>query len=429
MKQDNQQAPDQSTRAGFSRRQVLGGSSALAAAAVFGGRAKAAPSAFFGPNSSTPRDVYVNIFLRGAMDGLTTVVPYGDLDLYAARPTLAIAAPGQPDGAIDLDGFFGLAPSAAPLMTPYSNGHLAFVHAAGSTDPTRSHFDAFARMELGDPALPPGTVTDGWMARYLNQLTARATGPLRAVQADSFLPIALTSAPNALPIPDFGNFAFPGNGATAQNRVDKLTVQYSDEPAPVGSSAISTFDSIGLMNGIDFAGYIPSGGAVYPNTILGDRMRNTAALIKASVGVEVINIDYGNWDLHANLGPINGVMAAMLDELSSALEAFYLDMGAGIDDVTVVCTTEFARRVEENSSAGTDHGHGGVMIAMGGHINGGQVISNWPGLAPGNLDNGDLAVTIDYRDILGEILVNRLAATDVTQIFPMHVFTSHGITV
>jgi uncharacterized protein (DUF1501 family) len=182
------------------------------------------------------------------------------------------------------------------------------------------------------------------------------------------------------------------------------------------------------MSSIDFAGYAPAGGAQYPESVLGTQLRNTAALIKADAGVEAITIDVQGWDLHAGLGPIDGSMAELLDDLSRALEAFYLDLGPTAR-VTLACLSEFGRRVGENASLGTDHGHGNAMILMGAGIDGGRVLANWPGLAQAQLDDGDLAVTIDYRDILGEILVNRLGATDLSAIFPQHTFTTHGITV
>ncbi len=409
----------------LSRRQVLGGTSVAAASTFLS--TKPAARSFLGTGGD--KDVYVQIFLRGAMDGLTTVVPYADGDLYTARPTLAVPPPGQTNGALDLDGFFGLAPSAAGLMTPYQAGHLAFVHASGSTDPTRSHFDAFANMELGSPNMPPGALADGWLARYLHQVAAPGQSILRGVGAGDLLPLGFAGAPGSLPIPDFANFAFPGNPVTLDLRVDKLKEMYTDIAAPVGAAALNTFDSIDLMATVDFAGYVPANGAQYPTSELGMRMRNIAAVIKADIGIEVINVDVHGWDLHAQLGPLDGAMAMMLNDLSLSLLAFYLDMGTGIDGVTLCCMSEFGRRVEENSSQGIDHGHGNAMILMGGHIAGGSVFANWPGLAPAQLDQGDLAITIDYRDIVGEFLGQRLGATDLGAIFPGHAFTTHGVTV
>ena len=412
----------------LSRREVLGGSSAVAATAFLGPAALSDPRALFG-GSGGGRDVLVQIFLRGAMDGLTTVVPHGDGDLYTARPTLAVPPPGQTSGALDLDGFFGLAPAAAPLLTPYHDGRLAFVHAAGSIDPTRSHFDGFRHMEFGDPALPPGTVSNGWLARHLVAAAPPSTGPLRAVHAGDYTPLTLAGAPAALPVPDFGHFSFPGRAVTAPLRVALLAYAFSRADAPVGPAALGTFASIGLLSNIDFAGYVPAGGAEYPATLLGRHLRDSAVLIKAEAGVEAITIDFGGWDLHASLGPLDGNMAQLLDELARSIEAFYLDLGPTIERVTLVCLSEFGRRVGENASAGLDHGHGNAMIVMGGGIAGRRVLADWPGLAPAQLDQGDLAITTDYRDILGEILLERLGATDLSAVFPQHTYVPRGITV
>jgi uncharacterized protein (DUF1501 family) len=404
----------------LTRRTLLATSTTAAAAAALAPRARAA--------GGGARPVLVQIFLRGAMDGLTTVVPHGDGDLYTWRPTLAIQPPGNPNGALDLDGFFGLAPAAAPLLTPYSSGHLAIVHASGSIDPTRSHFEAFVRMEYGDPALPLGTVDNGWITRYLAATAGSAVSPLRAIGASNLLPYTLSGATNSLPIPDFENFAFPGRPATAQLRVDGISQTYGRRKAPVGPAAEDTLASILILNGIDFAGYVPANGAAYPATVLGERMKTIAALIKAGTGVEAITVDVEGWDLHAELGPITGSMAGLLDDLTRSIEAFYLDMLTNLDDYVLVCLSEFGRRVEENASAGTDHGHGNAMFLLGGHVAGGQVHANWPGLSVSDLDNGDLAITTDYRDVLGEILLERLGV-DPTPIFPLHPFTFPGLIV
>ena len=414
------------THRGLSRREIVGGSTALAAAGWMGGRVQAA-SGSPGSLRRSAGDVYVQIFLRGAMDGLTTLVPHADDDYYAARPTLAVPKPGQANGALDLDGFFGLAPAAAPLLTPYSNGHLALVHASGSTDPTRSHFDGFTRMEFGGPNLAPGAVVDGWLARALRQ-TARPS-VLRAIGAGDILPKTLAGSPRTLPIPDFQAFAFPGNPATAAERGLLLAQMHTAQEPPVGPAAQDTFAAIALLAQVDFAGYVPTGGALYPSSGLGKQLRDSAALIKSGLGVEAITIDYGGWDHHAGQGPLTGTMAYLLDDLTRSIEAFYLDMLPRIGQLVLVVQTEFGRRVAENSSQGTDHGHGGVMMVLGGGIAGGRVLSNWPGLAPAQLDEGDLAVTIDYRDILGEILDRRLGVPDLTQVFPQHTFTTHGITI
>jgi len=403
----------------FTRRTVLSSSATLAAATMLSGEAGAAP------RRGTTRPVLVHVFLRGGMDGLTLVPPYGDAFLYARRPTLAIQPPGQPNGAVDLDGFFGLAPKAAPLLTPYNAGHLAFVQACGSDDATRSHFEAFVRMESGDSTLPTGVITTGWITRYL--LATQSTANLRAIGSGALLPFTLRGAPNALPIPNLASFSFPGRPLTAMERQAVITDAYALEAAPVGPAALDTMEALGL-GGIDFPGYVPANGAVYPTSPLGVRMRQTATLIKAAIGVEVITIDVDGWDLHAQLGPISGQMANLMDNLSKSIEAFYIDMLGELDDYMLVCVSEFGRHCQQNGSAGTDHGHGNAMFVMGGGVNGGQVIANWPGMSPGQLDQGDLAITIDYRDILGEILVDRFAFPDLTPVFPQHVFTNYGVT-
>jgi uncharacterized protein (DUF1501 family) len=409
------------TGTGLSRRTLLGSSASVAAAAMLSGQASASPRRTLG------KPVLVHVFLRGAMDGLTMVTPYADGDLYVRRPNLAVQPPGSSDGAVDLDGFFGLAPKAAPLLTPYSNGHLAIVHASGSDDATRSHFEAFVRMESGDSSLPTGVITTGWITRYLAETAAQATTNLRAIGAGHLLPFLLRGASNALPIPDFENFTFPGRVATSMQREAAIADAYARRNAPVGAAALDTIASFGL-GGVDFENYAPESGAVYPSTTLGTRMRNTAALIKGDIGVEVVTLDVDGWDLHANLGPITGPMSRLMDELAKTFEAFYLDMLGRLDDYLLVCVSEFGRHASENGSAGTDHGHGNAMFVMGGGVNGGQVIADWPGLRPLDLDQGDLAITIDYRDILGEVLAERFGITDLDAIFPGHSFVNHDVT-
>jgi uncharacterized protein (DUF1501 family) len=387
------------------------------------------PKVAFGRRRGSNRDVLVTIFLRGGMDGLTTCVPYGDPDLYTARPLLAIPPPGNPGGAIDLDGFFGLHPSAAPLLTPYQAGRLAIVHASGSTDPTRSHFEAFKFMEYGIPEQPTSSIQTGWLARHLDAVSPSGPGFFRGVALTSppVMPKTLNGAPATLPIEDLDQFTFPGSGSTAPARRQVLTDSYAATREPLKSAAQSTFATLDLLDQIDFAGYTPANGAVYPDTLLGRQLKSAAALIKADVGVETVMAEIGGWDLHAQLLPN---MPILLDDLTRTLEAFYLDNLGGLDKLVVVAMSEFGRRVAENASAGLDHGHGNCMLVMGGHIAGGQVLTTWPGLAPGNLDSGlDLAITIDYRDILGEILSLRLEDASLSDVFPNYTPTFRGIVV
>lgn len=409
----------------FTRRQVLGGAAAVAGATLVG--TQPAARTLVPPGGAT-RPVLVQVFLRGAMDGLTTLPPHGDPDYGIGRPNVAVPPPGAANGALDLDGFFGLAPAAAPLLGPYASGHLAFVHAVGSTSPTRSHFEANRCVEFGDPDLPPGTVSNSWISRYLSATTNSAAGPLRALGAGFVLPLSLRGAEKALPVPLPSSTLFPGAGNTAALRASLIAQAYGGVAAPVGAAALDTLASIDILSQIDFAGYAPANGAVYPSSLFGSRLRSVAALIKADVGLEVITLDHGGWDLHADLGPLTGTMAWQLDDLARGLNAFYVDLGAQLDNVLLVCLTEFGRRLPENSSLGLDHGHGSAMLVLGHGIAGGQVHADWPGLAPAALDQGGLAVTIDYRDVLGELLDRRLGV-DPTAVFPQHAFTYPGVTV
>ena len=407
----------------LSRRSFLQ-SSGYAAAAGLSANAWLSPGARAGTSGN--RDVLVHIFLRGGMDGLTTCVPYGDAELYLARPTMAVPPAGAQDGALDLDGFFGLAPSLAGLMTPFSNGHLAVVHAAGSTDPTRSHFDSMIAIERGAPQQDYNTVPDGWLARHLNGVGTGAAG-LRGLSLTDTTPTHLVSTDAALPVSGPQSAQFPGRASTALLREQVIRRMYDDAPAPLGAAMETSFETLALFDSIGLDTYVPSGGALYPQNGFADRLRQSAALIKADAGLETISIDFGGWDLHNSLGPIDGVMAGLLGNLGTSLEAFYLDLRNYMDSVTVVVMSEFGRRVVQNGSLGADHGHGNCMFVMGGRVNGGQVYSSWPGLAPALLDQGDLAVTTDYRDVMWEILSKRMGATDLATVFPNHTASSLGI--
>ena len=407
---------------GTTRRELLAGSAGAAALSL----ARPARARVRGGGQ---RPVFVQVFLRGGMDGLSAIVPYAAPELYLWRPTLAVPPPGGPLGAIDIDGFFGFAPSTARLRTPFLAGHLAVVHAAGSPDPTRSHFDAFKRMEYGEPGLPLGTADGGWVARYLAATAASSTHPLRAVAQHDFMPFSLAGARNALPISDLATFALPGGALSAAERIALLEATYGRRRAPVGSAGVDTLASIQLLQTVDFDGYVPANGAVYPDTQFGKRLKDTAALILADVGVEVVLLDLPGFDHHAEMGPVTGGHAQLLAELSRSLEAFYLDLLAYLDDYILVVVTEFGRRLIQNGSAGTDHGHGSAMFVMGGHVAGGVVHGEWPGLQVADLDSGDLAITTDYRDVLGEILLERLGLADLTPVFPQHVYRAPGIIV
>ncbi|MGB0714453.1 MAG: DUF1501 domain-containing protein [Phycisphaerae bacterium] len=380
---------------------------------------------------SSTRDAMLVIFLRGGMDGLTTVVPYGDPNLYAAnlRPNLAVPPPGQNGGAVDLDGFFGLAPAMNALLPAYQNNDLLIVHATGSPDPTRSHFDAFQYMEYGIP-LQPLSLFTGWLGRHLQSTPPMSNGPLRGVALNYLVPKTLAGAPGTLPIPDPANYAFPGRPESSPLREEALTDMVEATQEPVKSAGLNTMNTIDLLESIDFDNYVPGNGAVYPQTGFGDAVRSAAALIKAEIGVEVAMVELGGWDTHAQQqGQINNLMF----DLSQAMAAFHADTQDTANPVTTIAMSEFGRRADANGSAGTDHGHGNCMMVMGSGINGGQVIADWTDnalLHPDNLYQGDsLDVTIDYRDIIAEILQERMENIDLASVFPNFTPTMRGVTI
>lgn len=380
---------------------------------------------------SSQRDVVLSIFLRGAADGLSICPPHGDSYYYANRPTQAIPRPdsGSANRAINLDGYFGLAAPLAPLMPAYQNGHLLIVHAAGSTDPTRSHFDAQHFMEVGradDISL--GT---GWLGRHLASIAPAQQGALlRGVGIADGLQLTLLGAPRTLPISDLDGFGLSGNAQTTDIRTAAIRDMYMSAANPLRTSGINTLSTVTLLDQINFAGYVPAGGAQYPSGDFGNSLKATAALVRAQVGIEAVAIDSVGWDTHAGQGTLSGTLSVLMSNLAAGLAAFYTDVIANDGPgVTIVCMSEFGRRLEENSSQGTDHGHGNAMLVLGRCIAGGRVLTQWPGLAPENLFEGmDLDVTIDYRDVLAEIVQRRLGNGQLETVFPGYSPLFRGVT-
>jgi uncharacterized protein (DUF1501 family) len=389
------------------------------------------PKVVLAESFSSTRDTIVVIFLRGGADGLSLIVPHGDPNYYnpGLRPGIAVPSPGDPGGAVDLDGFFGLNPAMASLLPAYQNGDLLPIHATGSPDPTRSHFDAFRFMEFGQP-LQPISEFSGWLARHLLVTPPASNGPLRAIALNDLVPQTLIGAPNTLPVADPASFAFPGRTSTATDRANVLEAVFADANEPIKSAGQNTIDTIDLLTQIDFDNYTPANGALYPGGSFGNAMASVSALIKADIGVEAAMLELGGWDSHeGQVGQVTGLMSA----LSTALSAFHSDTQDHMNQITLVVMSEFGRRADENGSAGTDHGHGNCMLTMGGGIAGGQVLADWTSgelLHPDLLHQGDsLQVTIDYRDVLAEILQNRLQNTDLGAVFPNHAPMFHGVTV
>ena len=414
---------------GLNRRQFLGAGSAALAATL--GAPLWLPRVAFADAPSASRDVLVVIFLRGGCDGLSICVPYAEDAYYAARPTIAIPRPdsGNNFAGADLDGFFSIPPAMAPLKAAFDAGHLLFVHACGSKDDSRSHFDAMRFMELGKPRDP--SLFTGWVGRHLLNIAPWSPSALlRSVAIGDSLPVSLAGSPLALPIPDLNDFSLDGIPHTLDDRLAALGSMYDQGPLELRASAANTLSTMASLEAIDFDNYLPSGNADYPDSGFGNAMKSAAALIKAQIGVEAIATDLGGWDTHDGQNPINGYMAGLMNELASSLGAFHADLtGAGVLNFTLVVMSEFGRVFKENASQGTDHGHGNIMLVMGGGIAGGRVLRNWPGLAPESLfQEQDLDVTIDYRDILAEILQTRLGNANLQAVFPGFVPTFRGVT-
>lgn len=417
----------------LSRRHFLAGAAAAGATAVVPIFPAWLPKVVLAESADTTRDVIVSIFLRGGADGLTLCVPFFDANYYAGRPTIAIPRPDSSaaNRGIALDSRFAFPQAMNALVPAFQAGHLLIIHASGSIDSSRSHFDAQRFMEVGKPR--DQSIVTGWLGRHLAVTTPmRTNAPLRALGLSSGLPKTLVGAPRTLPIPDPANFAIGGAAATRDQRATWLRNDYTPSPEPVRSASLDVLNTIGLLRLIDFAGYRPANGAVYPNTSYGRGLRSAAALIKADVGVEAIQIDLGGWDTHSDQNPLSGSMYNTMVNFAGSLGAFHADVIASglAQNVTVVVLSEFGRNVRQNGSLGTDHGRGSCMFAMGRDITGGRVLlNNWPGLARENLENGqDLKVTLDHRDVLAEIVKNRLGNPNLSVVFPDYVPKTWGVT-
>jgi uncharacterized protein (DUF1501 family) len=369
------------------------------------------------------RDVLVSIYLRGGIDGMNMCVPYADDNYYLLRPTVNVPPPSSPlpRKAIDLDGFFGFAPAMAPLMEAYQSQKLAIVHACGVDGWTRSHFDAQRFMENGVP-FDPYTNT-GWLGRHIATTPPRTPGStLRGVAMTYGMVQTMNGAPNSVAVPDPNYYGLAGDWPFEAEMRASMATMYVSEQDPVRRAAIDTQATIDLLATIDFPNYVPSGGAVYPDSNFGRALKSAAALIKANVGVEAVHLDKDGWDTHSDQGTLAGEMNALMDDLALGLAAFHKDMFAGgRSDFTLIALSEFGRTAAENNSSGTDHGTATAVIVMGGAVIGGRVVRQWPGLAPGQLYEGvDLAPTIDYRNVVAEALAKRAQNTTLGQVFPGH---------
>jgi uncharacterized protein (DUF1501 family) len=363
----------------------------------------------------------VVLFQRGAADGLNIVVPFSEPNYYRLRPTIAIPQPkrGAADTVVDLDGYFGLHPSLSPLEPLFHKNQLAIVHAAGSPDPTRSHFDAQDFMESGTPGLK--STDDGWLDRVLQSVPEENASPFRAVAMGPNLPRMLRGSTGAIALPDLKQFKVmtqsPAMGQVVQGGFEALYSQTVDHA--LHGTGTETFEAIDLLRRADPAKYQPENGAQYPTSRLGQSLQQIGQLLKSDIGVEVLFVDCGGWDNHVNEGGAQGQLANLLKDLGSGLRAFHQDMGDRMQDVVVVTMSEFGRTAKENGNRGTDHGHANCMFVMGGGVKGGQVYGRWPGLADHQLNEGrDLALTTDFRSVVGEILAKHIGVKDLKPVFP-----------
>src|SRR3984957_5061411 len=359
----------------------------------------------------------VVLFQRGAMDGLNVVVPFAEPNYYSLRPTIAIPAPnrGGADAAIHFAGFFGLPPSLQPLQPLFKNGQLAIVQAVGSPDPSRSHFDAQDYMESGTPGVK--ATEDGWLNRALQATPEEQSSPFRAVAFGPYLPRTLQGSAPAVSIPDLKQFKMYGSQQTVEGGFEAMYAQTVDQALHgVGQQ---TFAAIDQLKKINPDTYQPENGAEYPKSRFGQSLEEIAELFKADVGLEVAFLDSGGWDHHVNEGGVQGQLSNLLRDLGQGIAAFHQDMGDRMEDVVFVSMSEFGRTAHENGNRGTDHGHANCMFVMGGDIKGGKVYTRWPGLGDDKLHDGrDLAVTTDYRSVLGEIISKHLGDRDLKAVFP-----------
>jgi uncharacterized protein (DUF1501 family) len=361
----------------------------------------------------------VVLFQRGAADGLNIVVPHGEGAYYGMRPTIAIPRPSRSQlSAIDLDGFFGLHPSMEAFKPLWDQGHLAIVHAAGSPDDTRSHFDAQDFMESGTPGLK--STEDGWLNRAMQSLDAGQHSPFGAVALSTALPRTLAGKFPAVAISNINDFGVGGRNANAAPISNTFEAMYEHSVDSVlHGTGQETFEAVKMLKAADPAKYTPAAGANYPRGRFGDSLRQVAQLLKADLGVEVAFVDIGGWDHHVNEGNTQGQLANLLREFSQSIAAFWTDLGTLGESTVLVSMSEFGRTARQNGTGGTDHGHANVMFVVGGPVRGGRVYGRWPGLEQSQLYQGrDLALTTDFRQVLGETVYRHLGNRDLSEVFP-----------
>jgi uncharacterized protein (DUF1501 family) len=366
-------------------------------------------------DASTRNKRLVVIFQRGAADGLNIVVPHAEPQYYAMRPSINIPR----KSVLDLNGFFGLHPSLSAFQPLWQQGHLAIVHAAGSPDTTRSHFDAQDFMETGTPGVK--ITEDGWLNRSLHSAPATAqNSPFRAIALGPSVPRILSGSEPAVAMNNINDFSVGGKNSKASRAASAFEAMYDHSSDSVlhGTGA-ETFDAVKMLKAADPGKYKSAPGANYPKGRFGDELRQLSQLIKANLGVQVAFADISGWDHHVNEGATEGQLAGVLTDFSQSLAAFWTDLGDLGEDTVIVTMSEFGRTARENGNRGTDHGHANVMFVLGGPVKGGKVYGRWPGLDQSQLYEGrDLALTTDFRQVIGEAIARHMGNKNLNTVFP-----------
>ncbi|GBE95341.1 DUF1501 domain-containing protein [Nostoc cycadae] len=368
--------------------------------------------------NKSDRQRLIVILMRGGADGLNIVVPYTEPAYYQARPKIALAKPGQEKGVFDLDGHFGLHPALAPIMPLWQQGNLAFVHAAGSPDPSRSHFDAQFYMEIGIPGNQ--RISEGWMNRLLGAISNKT--PIQAVSLGSTKPRILNGL---MPVANIGS----GRNADKPISLDRPKVGAAFDRLYSGNDVLSQTYHQGrvaraaLMDDFAQEMKMANNGAPSPDVFVGDAQR-LGKLMAKDPKIELGFMSLGGWDTHINQGSDRGYLAKSLGSLGKGLAALVQNLGPAYQNTVILVMSEFGRTLRENGNGGTDHGHGNVMWVLGGKVRGGKVYGEWPGLDTAALyEKRDLAVTTDFRDVISDVLAQHLSVNDtqLSKVFPSYV--------
>jgi uncharacterized protein (DUF1501 family) len=367
------------------------------------------------------KKVLITIFQRGAVDGLSMVVPYGDSQYYDLRKTIALPKPNANGGVVNLDGHFGLHPSLKPFETLWKNKQLAVVHSAGSPDNTRSHFDAQDYMESGTPG-NKGT-RDGWLNRLMQTQKEESQSQFRAVSMTQQVPRSLLGKAPTIAMSNLADFSVKAGAFTQSVQSGFEGLYDQNVKDSLGETGKETFEAVNYLKQANPAQYKPENGAQYPTSAFGRSLQQIAQLIKANVGLEVAFAESGGWDTHSNELALNqpggGQLGNLFRDWGSAIAALVTDLGKRMDDVVILTMSEFGRTARENGTRGTDHGHGNAMFVIGNSIKGGQVYGDWKGLKDDQLNEGrDLAVTTDFRDVFAEVSSKHLGNKNLDKLFP-----------